>query len=795
MLVRLNCSVRFMIILALVFAVELFAAPKPQLSTVEQVRNHWAFKPILMPSIPSVKSSWAGNQVDKFVLKRLQDKGWKPSGRADRRTLIRRAAMDLTGLMPSLAEVRSFQSDDSPDAWAKLLDQLLASPHYGERWGRHWLDVARFADNKGYVGVGVDRLYPYSYTYRDYVVRAFNEDLPYDRFIIEQIAADSLELGEDKRALAAMGFLTLGRRFLNRQDDIIDDRIDVVTRGLMGFTVTCARCHDHKYDPIPTADYYSLHGVFASSDEPKNMPLLGEGSLPLQHGDYLKEKAKREKAIQDLIRDTYQKGLAKLRSRAGEYMLAVHQAETQKLNRDGLDKWLTQKKLNVVAFENWKRALAKWKAEKHPVFLAWHRQGGEGNPLIARKENMKSQAEAYGKLFQKVDQKWVEQQKANPLKSTLKDEHLEAIRQVLYSKDTPATVPEKLKEENRNSLFFGVRNQIKGMRSKLSKLAATHPGAPPRAHVLKDKVKPVEPYVYIRGGRGNRGPKVARQFLEHLSKNRKPFLKGSGRLELAEAIADPDNPLTARVLVNRVWAQHFGQGLVRTPSDFGLRALPPSHPQLLDYLAFRFVNEGWSIKKLHRWIMSSSTYRQSSNGRVDYLEIDPANRLLWKMNRQRISFEALRDTVLQASGQLDLTLGGRPVKIEVHPTSNRRTIYGFIDRQNLPPFFRVFDFANPDTHCPERYENIVPQQSLYLMNSPFILDQSKKVSQMVAKHAPFGQARVKVLYNRMLQRDPKATEIVDALRFINAAPEDGQSKAFSQLAQILFLSNEFRYLD
>ena len=786
---------RFTIILTLVVTVELFAASKPQLSTAEQVRNHWAFKPVLMPSIPSVKSSWIGNQVDKFVLKRLQDQGWKPSGRADRRTLIRRATMDLTGLMPTFGEVRSFEADDSPDAWAKLLDRLLASPHYGERWGRHWLDVARYADNKGYVGVGVDRLYSYSYTYRDYVVRAFNEDLPYDQFIIEQIAADSLELGKDKRALAAMGFLTLGRRFLNREDDIIDDRIDVVTRGLMGFTVTCARCHDHKYDPIPTADYYSLHGVFASSDEPKDMPLLGEDSVPPRHGEYLKEKAKREKAIQDLIRDTYQKGLAKLRSRAGEYMLAVHQAKTQKLNRDGLDKWLTQKKLNVVAFENWKRALAKWKAEKHPVFLAWHRQDGEGNPLIARKENMNSQAEVYGKLFQKVDQQWMEQQKSNPLNPALNDKHLEAIRQVLYSKDTPATVPEKLKEENRNSLLFGVRNQIKGMRSKLSKLAATHPGAPPRAHVLKDKVKPVEPYIYIRGGRGNRGPKVARQFLEHLSKNRKPFLKGSGRLELAKAIADPDNPLTARVLVNRVWAQHFGQGLVRTPSDFGLRALPPSHPQLLDYLAFRFVNEGWSIKKLHRWIMSSSTYQQSSNGRVGYLEIDPSNRLLWKMNRQRLSFEALRDAVLQVSGQLDLTLGGRPVRIEGHPASNRRTIYGFIDRQNLPPFFRVFDFANPDTHCPERYENIVPQQSLYLMNSPFILDQSKKASQLVAENADFGQAQVKVLYHRMLQRDPEAIEIVDALRFVNASPEGEQSKAFSQLAQILFLSNEFRFID
>lgn len=786
---------RWVLIFLGLILMTLGAAPKPQLSTVEQVRNHWSFKPIINPPLPTADSNWGANEVDRFVLSRLQEKGWKPSARADRRTLIRRATMDLTGLMPTYQEVQQFVADDSPDAWAQLINRLLTSPQYGERWGRHWLDVARFADNKGYVGVGVDRLYPYSYTYRDYVVRSFNEDLPYNRFIKEQIAADALELGEDKRALAAMGFLTLGRRFLNREDDIIDDRIDVVTRGLMGFTVTCARCHDHKYDPIPTADYYSLHGVFASSEEPKDMPLLGKNSLPLEHGDYLKEKAKREKAIEDLIQTTYQKGLAKLRSRSGEYMLAVHQVDAQKLTGDRLDKWLTQRKLNVVAFKNWRKALAKWKAEKHPVFLAWHRLEGEGNPLVARKEDIKSQAEVYGKLFHEADQKWVEQQMSNPLNPGLDGKHIEAIRQVIYSKDTPATVSETLKEEDRYSLLFGIRNRLKGMRSKLSKLAATHSGAPPRAHILKDKPRPVEPYIYIRGESGNRGPKVPRQFLEHLSINRKPFTKGSGRLGLAEAIVDPDNSLTSRVLVNRVWAHHFGKGLVQTPSDFGLRAKAPSHPLLLDWLSLRFMKEGWSIKKLHRWIMFSATYRQASNDRAECLGVDPNNRFLWKMSRQRISFEALRDAILQSSGQLDLTLGGRPVRIDAHPTPRRRTLYGFIDRQNLPAVFRTFDFANPDTHCPKRYENIVPQQALFLMNSPFLSDQSRKVSKLAAEKTSVGQARVKVLYQVIFQREPKPVEIVDALKFIEEAKVSDKEKAFSQLAQVLFLSNEFRFID
>ena len=329
----------------------------------------------------------------------------------------------------------------------------------------------------------------------------------------------------------------------------------------------------------------------------------------------------------------------------------------------------------------------------------------------------------------------------------------------------------------------------------MSKLAASHPGAPPRAHILKDKSRPVEPYVYRRGVKGNRGPRVPRQFLEHLSGDRKPFTKGSGRLELAEAIVAPDNPLTSRVLVNRVWAHHFGKGLVTTTSDFGLRAQPPSHSDLLDWLSLRFVKEGWSIKKLHRWIMLSATYQQASNDRPECIDGDPDNRFLWKMNRQRISFEALRDTILQASGQLDLAMGGRSVKIDVHPAPRRRTLYGFIDRQNLPSVFRTFDFANPDTHCPERYENIVPQQALFLMNSPFISDQSQKAATLAAKRAPEDRARIKVLYQMLFQRNPEPLELADALKFIIESELSDKQMNFAQLAQVLFLSNEFRFTD
>ena len=768
------------------------AAPVPPLSTAQQVRDHWAFQPVTNPVPPEVGPGWAQNAVDQFVLRRLTLANMEPAKRADRRTLIRRATMDLTGLMPTYAEVQQFVADDSPEAWPKLIDRLLASQHYGERWARHWLDVARYSDTRGYRFGGRDRIYPYAYTYRDYVVRAFNEGLPFDQFVIQQLAADHLELGEDKRPLAAMGFLALGRRFLDRQDEIIDDRIDVVTRGLMGFTVSCARCHDHKYDPIPTADYYSLHGVFNSSMEPAKLPLLGSRSLPKEHGAYQEARAKQEQAIEDFRSRTLAQKRRELRTRAVDYMIAVREAEEKKLSDGPFKQLLTARKLNHIVANNWRRKLGDWKTNNHPLFAAWHGANKKSHALIDL--NAGDLLGQYRKLFTEATKRWEAALKQNPEATGLPDPQWESVRLVLYGPDSPAKVNEQLSPSNPNSLLFSVRNRLNQMNGQLSKLAADHPGAPPRAHVLVDKPNPVNPYIYIRGTAGNRGPAVPRQFLEHLAPDRKPFAEGSGRLELAKAIVHPDNPLTARVLVNRVWAHHFGKGLVLTPSDFGLRAQPPSHPELLDWLAHRFMQEGWSIKELHCLIMLSATYQQASDNRPAFVEIDPANRLLWKMNRQRISFEALRDTVLQASGDLDLKIGGRPEKIHTHPGSKRRTVYGYVDRQNLPALFRAFDFANPDAHCPKRYENIVPQQALFLMNSPFMIAQSEQMLKATAPN-PLGQARVKLLYQKLFQRSPETDELVDALKYINGVSAEQREKAFVELAQVLFLSNEFRFQD
>jgi hypothetical protein len=612
-----------------------------------------------MPSLPKVHNeSWPTTPVDHFILASLESRGWMPAPPADRYTLIRRVTLDLTGLPPTPEEVEAFQSDTRPDAYERLVDRLLASPAYGERWARHWLDVARYADSKGYV-FQEERRFPFSYTYRDYVIRALNQDLPYDRFILEQLAADQLP-DADKRSLAAMGFLTLGRRFLNNIHDIIDDRIDVTMRGLLGLTVGCARCHDHKYDPIPMTDYYSLYGVFASSVEPAELPQIGDvGTGPLA--------------------EEFQKTLAQLK------------ADLEK--------------------------------------------------------------------FEKEHEK-------------------------------------ELKAGNRK-----FRDQRAALKRKLDAHLANHPGSPPRAMVLHDKPQPVEPRVFLRGNPNNPGEVVPRQFLYVLAgESRQPFTHGSGRLELARAIASPDNPLTARVLVNRVWAWHFGKGLVDSPSDFGIRTPPPSHPELLDYLAARFIADGWSLKKLHRLIVLSSTYCQASTVRAAtqqsadqvaaVLANDPENRLLSRMNRRRLDYETMRDSMLFVAGRLDRTMGGPALDADRQPQGSRRTIYNFIDRQNLPGVLRAFDFASPDTHCPQRFTTTVPQQALFFMNNSFAEQQAAALAHRATSATP--RERVENLFRLAYGRRPSADELNLALAYLEHEPAD---KGWVRLAQVLLASNEFVFVD
>ena len=760
----------------------------------DKAKSHWAFQPVRNPKAPAVRNkAWVKSPIDAFVLQKLEAKSITPARPTDRRTLIRRAYYDLTGLPPTAEQIQRFIDDKDPHAFAKVVDELLASPRYGERWGRYWLDIARYADTKGYVFVE-DRNYPYAYTYRDYVIRSFNNDLPYDQFLIQQLAADQLPLGDDKRPLAAMGFLTLGRRFLNNIADITDDRLDVVFRGTQALTVGCARCHDHKFDPIPTKDYYSLYGVFVSSHEPAagELPLLAD---PAQNAEYTKFEAelnKRQDAVNQYFGQQKQTAMAKAYDKIVDSFLAAREAA-----QPGADMVAVAQKRDLPAF-----LVTKWhgfldtmrKQGHHPVYTPWllfsdipDAEWASKAPAIAQRiaantDKVNSFNPLVAQLFAgpaPANIAEVAERYAKLLKNPGPDDQL---RHALDSIGCPLNIEgadvEKLFDRAQ-------RDQLLKLRQQVDQYRASSPVAPPRAMVLVDNQSPVDPHVFLRGNPNNPGPATPRQFLQVLSgPERKPFQKGSGRLEMAQAIASKDNPLTARVMVNRVWMLHFGSPLVRTPSDFGLRSDPPTNPELLDYLASQFMENGWSIKKLHRLIMLSSTYQQSSDGDPKFLNANPDNSLYWHFNRRRLDFESTRDSILDAAGALDLKqVGGKSVDILAQPFTGRRSVYAFIDRQNLPNLFRMFDYASPDQHSPMRFTTTVPQQALFLMNSPFLVDMAKKFAarpEVVGQSAD--EAKVRALYEVAYQRAPEPDELALALRFVKSvgtsAPEAGPDSAW-----------------
>jgi hypothetical protein len=799
-------------------------------------RPHWAFQPVRRPTPPAASDpAWISTPIDAFILAKLDADGLTPSPRADRRTLLRRLSFDLIGLPPTAEQVEAFEADDRPDAYARVVDRLLASPEYGERWGRHWLDVARYADTKGYVFTA-ERRYPFSYTYRDYVVGAFNRDLPFDRFIVQQIAADRLPLGDDPRPLAAMGFLTVGRRFLNDRHEIIDDRIDVVTRGLLGLTVSCARCHDHKFDPIPTADYYALYGVFANSVEPDMLPALlpaGDSRLAEEaaHADRVRAAvARREAYLADRRRDA----LDDFQSRLSKYFQAAWELDFNprhpSLATLAADRALDPNHLRALA-SSLRRGLnlVTRDRERESVLQVWRSYSGlkpdefaaksaglaagfagRGiHPLLARALAAKPPAgmadvvARFTELFDGVESR-LRQAKAKGT-ATLADAEWESFRQAIFG---PNGLAGLAADSDRFLLTRSQKEQLARFDEAIEAVKRSAPPAVPRGMVMNDAPKIAEPHIFKRGNPNRHGEQVPRRFLKVLSgPDRKPFTDGSGRLELARAIVDPANPLTARVLVNRVWAWHFGSGLVDSASDFGRRSDPPSHPELLDWLADELIRSGWSMKALHRLIVLSSTYRQRSELRPDCRDRDPRNRRLWRYNRRRLDFEAMRDAVLAAAGTIDLRPGGASVMIDEPPFPTRRTLYGFIDRQNLDPVYRTFDFAVPNATTPKRFVTTVPQQALFLMNSPFLQQQARRLAAEVDREAGGDAAssdpadRVRRLYRRVLGRSPADHEIEAAARFLDrqSHPAAGSDPAMlrpgEQLAQVLLLTNEFMFID
>ena len=748
---------------------------------------HWAYRPVVKPETPSVSEAGAARvrqPLDAFVIAALEARGLSLSAPADRDTLIRRAYFDLAGVPPTADEVAAFVTDPAgdADAMAALVDRLLADPRFGERWGRYWLDVARYADSKGYV-FQEERRYAYSYTYRDWVIQAFNDDLPYDRFIMAQLAADQSLGQEDPKHLAAMGFLTLGRRFLNNPHDIIDDRLDVTFRGLQATTISCARCHDHKFDPIPTADYYSLYGVFASSEEPNEKPLLGEPERTPEYLAFEAELQKREQAVVDFHQ---QKKAALLTEEAvGKYLALC--AEGWARDDDGLRALAKERQLYASVAVRWREHLRslgaghpvagpllavlglpadQWPAGRDEILRPWM-EGDAGHPRVvaALREAPPDSPAAAVSIFARL-------LAGSASDKASDDPEAESLRLVMMAEAGPAGVdPMSLGRD------FSVqeRDQARNLRNDVENFKATAENGPPRAMALVDRKDPVTPVVFKRGSPGNRGEEVPRQFLGALAgPERQPFTQGSGRLELARTIASPTNPLTARVYVNRVWLWLTGQSLVESPSDFGVRTPPPANPALLEHLASTLVENGWSTKKLIREIVLSSAWQQSSQipegarttGSPDPSLVDPENSLLWKMNRRRRDFESFRDSLLAVSGRLDATRGGRPVSLD-SPEANRRTIYGFIDRQNLPGLFRSFDFASPDQHAPKRFQTTVPQQALFALNNPFVLVQARALAALPGKSET---DRAAAIFRRVLGREPEPGELARAAEFVTGGP-------------------------
>jgi cytochrome c553 len=808
---------------------------------------HWSFLPIRKFDPPTTDDP-KHTEIDRFIVAALNERGLSLSKPVSQLQLIRRATFDLTGLPPKWSDVEAFVGASSPDAFAKAVDRLLDSPEYGERWGRHWLDLARYADTHGGGAIGFTR-FPFSYTYRDYVIAAFNADLPYDRFILEQLAADQLKLEENDPARAALGFLTVGRQFRNRHD-LLDDQIDVITRGLLGLTVACARCHDHKFDPIPTTDYYALHATLGSSRAPLELPLVGS---PEVAESYRAELARRKHLRDDIVREQGEVFRGRLRMQVGMYLRELAKGTPEQDTSTTFLSYRTED-LRPVILERW-RSYLKTLDENDPVFGPWHRMSKLGGEDFAKrcqevveamiKENgdpkkfadehrlttkaprwnprvidalaagkLKSFIEAadvYGVVFADAHRRWMTSLLAASIEAGVggklapdQDAKHRAVnssierqlRHHLYDPSSPTALVFDddfyLKMLNR-----GVRDSVRGTLGAIANLNLTAK-APPRSMTLTEsKDAAGEAFVFLRGNPVSRGQRVDARFLSALSGEKATaFAEGKRRLGLARAIVDPANPLTRRVIVNWVWQRHFGRGLVRTPDDFGTRGDPPTHPELLDFLAGKLLEDNWSLKRLHRRIMLSAVYQQEALENQGAREKDPHNALLWRMPARKLEMEAMRDALLAVSGELKLSLrpGGKPFEETDAKTVPRRSVYAFVNRDVISTMASTFDGADPSSCTVERPETMVPQQTLFALNSDYIQDRAKALVQLpeILK-AKTDEDRVRLIYQRIYSRTPGAEEIKLALSYL-AEATDAQ-KAWPRLAHALLAANEFHFVD
>jgi hypothetical protein len=730
-------------------------APPTEKKFTDAQRKYWAFQKIVKPAVPSVKTpNWVRTPIDAFILSKLEEKNLKPNPPADRVTLLRRAYFDLIGLPPTPEQVQAFLADNSPQAFEKVVDELLASPHYGERWGRHWLDLARYADTQGFKA---DETRPNVWRYRDYVIQAFNQDTPYDRFIKEQIAGDEL-YPSNPSAKIATGFnrlwpdeSNLANPILMRQE-ILDDITDTVSSVFMGMTYGCAKCHDHKFDPILQKDYYKLEAFFAGTTNSDRTSLLsGE-----QASRYQQQYSEWDAKTRD-IRSEMHKMLEEARLDATRQAIGMFPKEA----------------LEAVFTAPEKRTAMQWQV--------YYRSASRMPKDAALEKNLKGDAkERYAALKKELAQYDSIKPADPPVAEVMVDQGREA----------PAT----------HVLAKGVWD---------APLEEVQPGF--LTILDPDPAKIVPPEGLESSGR---------------------------RAALANWLADPNNPLTTRVMVNRIWHYHFGEGIVGSPSDFGVMGERPSNPQLLDYLASSFVENGWSIKRMHRMIMLSSAYQQSSAYQSKAGEIDPHDKLVWRFERRRLEGEVIRDSMLFAGGALNLKMAGPGVFPALPPgvsmprsnylnwkpekdqaEANRRSVYVFVKRNLRYPMFEAFDF--PDTHepCPRRYATVTPTQPLALMNDEMVMEWSRVLASRVLNDGGLSaEQQIERAYRLALSRAPKTEESESILDFLNrqsgliaerlaknekvplpdavpAGMSPARAAAFVDLCHTLLNSNEFIYMN
>jgi hypothetical protein len=709
----------------------------------------WSLRPVKKP---------AGGSIDEFVLAKLRTEGLEQGPLADKRMLLRRATFDLTGLPPGPEEITAFLADDTPGAFAKVVDRLLASPRYGERWARYWLDVARYSD--GAQGARDDTPFPNAWRYRDWVVQALNGDLPYNEFVRAQIAADLLP---GRKHLPALGFETIG------ESD--NDRVDVTTRAFLGFTVGCAQCHNHKFDPIPTKDYYSLLGVFKSSKVDEH-PLV-DAAVVKKYRDATAALAEKKEEVNHFLDQQTKLVVDVLATRTADYLMAV---------------WTGQggEDLDAETLGRWKKFLGKAKKD-HPFFAPWFGHEGRGAAV-------EMQAAVRAVIAEKKavdDRNYVKVGGIEGMKDTGKviGTLVDAlpIERFYFWRDM-ASRPYKVEDLNfaGGVYFYGPKEvgrfldprtkaYLDALQTEVKELTAAVPPAYPFVHVLHDSDKPANTKIAIRGNAENLGEEAPRRFLSALCEGEpEPFQQGSGRLELANAIASASNPLTARVIVNRLWAGHFGEGLVRTASNFGQLGERPTHPELLDYLAARLVESGWSLKTMHREMMLSRTYQLASDSKKE-----TENRLLWRANvRERLDFEALRDSILAVAGTLDLTVGGASAPLQ--DTFTRRTLYATVSRSQPDRTMALFDFPDANASSESRIVTVGPMQRLFFMNSPFVAVQAKVLGTRIQKMG------IPAAYELLYGRPATAEEIRLGEAFVG-----GDAAKWAQYAQVLLTAAEF----